>query len=742
MTWRKASVPKKNTPMRAAVLADENEVPDNHVLTVRDRVLSTDLRRIVQNNVKTDTVTLDLDGEWDDCTVYVTFNDGTARSGPWSLEWEGRPLTIPSAIGAVVGPVAVSVVGYGSDGELRLVTEAAPSLLDVVKSGYVEIVDDNEENKDILSQMVAAGKKAEDAAEAADAAATSATSAASSANSAATSANSAATSANSAAAKANSAAVDAQNAYETLQPYMATIDSCANVLHSEMGPDSVVTADDSFPCKPVEMTVYGNTQQNLWVNLTGVNNGITIAENDDGSVTISGTATATATTFFYRSAYALKPSTQYTLSVDKTLPSGVTVYIERANDVGYLQIPSKGKNITFTTKAGLAGCVFGTMVVSGSAVSGTYRIMLNEGSEPEPWCPPGLNSVQAGNLVTAGKNLAAADLDATDAGVKISSEDDGAVSFVGTATSYYPQSQCPIYLPSNVDMVASQMVAGSVGEGGRCYFQILGVLGLEGTVLAATRDADEVAFNTGEFDSYRFLAVAEGDGITFNCKLYPQLEIGSTATAYEPPAVTTTPVDLDGHVLNSLPDGTRDELRIDGGGNVVLVQRVGSYVADGDEGWKLSASDAAPYRMCVESWKGDVLNDLLPQSKFLSTVLPAFDTSGYDNGSYVVVNGIYQLYAGRTGITTAEAFSEWLKTSPMTVLYPLAAPRTIDLGTVAPPTMAAPNVTAYVAGDTPAEMTLDYVRDVNIVHSRLEERVAALELASATSWSEEPCTRS
>lgn len=192
MTWRKASVPKKNTPMRAAVLADQNEIPDNHALTVRDRVLSTDLERIVQNNVKTDTVTLDLDGEWDDCTVYVTFNDETARSGPWSLEWKGQPLTIPSAIGAVVGPVAVSVVGYGSDGELRLVTEAAPSLLDVVKSGYVEIVDDNEENKDILSQMVAAGKKAEDAAEAADAAATSATSAASSANSAAATANGAA----------------------------------------------------------------------------------------------------------------------------------------------------------------------------------------------------------------------------------------------------------------------------------------------------------------------------------------------------------------------------------------------------------------------------------------------------------------------------------------------------------------------------------------------------------------------
>lgn len=219
MTWRKASVPKKDTPMRAAVLADQNEIPDNHALTVRDRVLSTDLERIVQNNVKTDTVTLDLDGEWDDCTVYVTFNDETARSGPWSLEWEGQPLTIPSAIGAVVGPVAVSVVGYGSDGELRLVTEAAPSLLDVVKSGYVEIVDDNEENKDILSQMVAAGKKAEDAAEAANAAATSATSAASSANTAAASANAAAATANGAAEDATAAAQNALN----IANYIASI---------------------------------------------------------------------------------------------------------------------------------------------------------------------------------------------------------------------------------------------------------------------------------------------------------------------------------------------------------------------------------------------------------------------------------------------------------------------------------------------------------------------------------------
>lgn len=54
-----------------------------------------------------------------------------------------------------------------------------------------------------------------------------------------------------------------------------------------------------------------------------------------------------------------------------------------------------------------------------------------------------------------------------------------------------------------------------------------------------------------------------------------QIELGSTATEYEPHASTTTPIDLQGHQLRSLPDGTRDELHIDARGNVTLTQRVG-----------------------------------------------------------------------------------------------------------------------------------------------------------------------
>lgn len=734
MAWRKASVPKKSTPMRAAVLADENEIPDNHVLTVRDRVLSADLERIVQNNVKTDTVTLDLDGEWDDCTVYVTFNDGTARSGPWSLEWKGRPLTIPSAIGEVVGPVAVSVVGYGSDGELRLVTEAAPSLLDVVKSGYVEIVDDNEENKDILSQMVAAGKKAEDAAEAADAAATSATSAASSANSAATSANSAATSANSAAAKANSAAVDAQNAYETLQPYMATIDSCANVLHSEVGPDFVVTADDSFPCKPVEMTVYGQTRQNLWTNPSGTALGVTITPNGDGSVTVEGTSTGIISPNSGKR-YILKPSTSYTISVDNRLsgspadPSNGCFFVEQHSQDD-LVIPSETRyvgygntlSVTFTTSRELSYAYMGVFAAPGKTLSGTYRVMLNEGSEAQPWCPPGLNSVEELSIVTAGKNLFAASQEAFQVQGKNGSNQ---IFSIGRKAAGIPIGTQ--FVLSFDYRLSSGAGTATVQQNSSPYLS----LGVSYTPLSGDNEWHKVVGNV--------ITVNENMRATNLCSFRLdnvsglldvknlQLELGSTPTDYEPPAVTTTPIDLDGHTLNSLPDGTRDELRIDGGGNVVLEKRTGIATYDGseDEAWlyegsKLGLNNGAPGSEALLT-NANGRCDTLPVREVNSS--PAI--MSYSTGRVDIRND--------AAITDSKSGKAWLAANHTTLIYPLAAPQTIDLGTITPPTTAAPNVTAYVAGDTPAEMTLDYVRDVNIVHSRLEERVAALELASATS---------
>lgn len=48
-------------------------LPDNHVITVSERTIKIDERELVQNNVSTDTYTLELDAEWDDITPVVIF---------------------------------------------------------------------------------------------------------------------------------------------------------------------------------------------------------------------------------------------------------------------------------------------------------------------------------------------------------------------------------------------------------------------------------------------------------------------------------------------------------------------------------------------------------------------------------------------------------------------------------------------------------------------------------------------
>ena len=462
-----------------------------------------------------------------------------------------------------------------------------------------------------------------------------------------------------------------------------------------------------------ELTVFGNTRQNLWVNPSGTANGVTVTANADGSITLSGTATAD--TWIFVTTYNLKQSTRYTLSTDKAVQNGSEAvdgfYIEEYDSSGSstLHFIDKGQSsVSFTTKDDTTKAFNAFFAYAGTVLSGTYRVMLNEGSTAQPWCPPGLNGVDELSVVTAGKNLLTETLEGVAPNPVGSSFttliDFGRdIDFEGIVLSVTADTDLTYQNPSAaiLDFLES--------DGTHHYLTSPAAIGSSGSMTAGMQKTVKVpnakfryinAFWTGE-------SFARFDA---SCRLKFQLELGSTATAYEPPAVTTTPVDLDGHALHSLPDGTRDELRIDGTGAVTLVQRVGSYVAGGDEGWKLSALDDAPYRMCVENWKADVLNEILPPSKFLSTVLPASDVRGYSNGSYVVVNGIYQLYAGRTGITTADAFSEWLKTSPMTVLYPLATPQEIELPAVSIPSLASPSYMIYASSNVPTEIEAEVVK--------------------------------
>lgn len=344
----------------------------------------------------------------------------------------------------------------------------------------------------------------------------------------------------------------------------------------------IIDCGDTAGMPLAGLTVYGQTRQNLWVNLTSMNNGITVTENEDGSVTVSGTATAT--TFFYRSAYVLKPFTQYTLSVDKTLPSGVTVYIEHANDAGYLQIPSEGKNITFTTKAGLADCIFGIAVVSGSAVSGTYRIMLNEGSEAQPWCPPGLNSVEDVTVNVAGGNLLSANPDDWSTTPDTTISIDGDSITVSSTTGSYRRAYLKFGTALNGKTV--RISRGTVTTSGIdapvMQFEYT-VDGANKYIGSTTQTIPKNASNVRLCLYSNSLSTSGAASATY---AKPYLRIDWEEVGYLPlSGFTSTPIDLLGNKVSSLPDGTRDELVVDGGGNVVLKKRTDVFAGTTSTTW-------------------------------------------------------------------------------------------------------------------------------------------------------------
>lgn len=425
-----------------------------------------------------------------------------------------------------------------------------------------------------------------------------------------------------------------------------------------------------------ELTVYGNTRQNLWVNPMGTKNGVTITLNDDGSITVSGTATSDIV-FYGKTMYVLRPKTQYTFS-SNSLPPGMTCNIDEGSSSGYIktdQISQYDNNKTFTTSPQLVSTLMYIRINSGSTVSGTYHVMLNEGSEPEPWCPPGLNSVDELSVIVGGECI------------------------TGETHDVQHQYATAVTLPAP---------ANECLKPGTEYELLIGVSSGQWYFNEYISSTNVVYRGAGTYA----LTVTTNEELTATTVLIKTSTDDLCVVDYcylvEKPSIT--PVDLDGHSLHSLPGGTRDELRIDGTGAVTLVQRVGVYVADGDEGWELSANDAAPYRMMVSNWSTNVLNKTLSSDDFLSTMLPASGVGYYDNGSYVAVNGRYQLYAGRTGITTADAFSAWLKTSPMTVLYPLAAPQEIDLPDVVIPDLASPSYIIYASSNIPAEIEAEVVK--------------------------------
>ena len=166
---------------------------------------------------------------------------------------------------------------------------------------------------------------------------------------------------------------------------------------------------------------------------------------------------------------------------------------------------------------------------------------------------------------------------------------------------------------------------------------------------------------------------------------------------------TRTDIDLQGHALRSLPDGTHDEMAVDSLGHVTMTQRVGEATINGSEGfaWILGTTqlgDKTVVHVTKASWAtkfGAVANVVAMATGRRNVICDRLPANGvaYNtwDGPAIQVwpdnSAAFMICVGQSFSTSAD-FNTWLQSNPLTVLYPLATPQTIDLGTIDLPTPA------------------------------------------------------
>lgn len=229
---------------------------------------------------------------------------------------------------------------------------------------------------------------------------------------------------------------------------------------------------------------------------------------------------------------------------------------------------------------------------------------------------------------------------------------------------------------------------------------------------------DPTSDQTYTFSSGEFTWIALGlstSTTSSNPDAQAQLETGSAATPYVAPGCiglvvgdTATSIPLQGNVLASLPDGTRDTVTVDGAGHCVLTKRIAQHTFNGSENWGTHGS--------IASWF--YVDNLVPSmnySKGTSGVASLSETHKFvvytnvgslTEGQFsfgIVPNatGTKRFVVKETSVTTKADFKTWLASNNLTFMYPLTTPQTIDLGYIDMPSVFDGAVVSITAEVTP-----------------------------------------
>ena len=521
-----------------------------------------------------------------------------------------------------------------------------------------------------------------------------------------------------------------------------------NVLKGEVQ-GIIAHADDVYTSKALGFNIYGKSSQYTTTGANkfnpagitnGSSNGITWTKNEDGSITVSGTSTALVNINL-----VANPS-EFILSTGKWTGSvkGANKAKLIVQTLDGVQICNTNTSATRENKTEQGLKYFLLQVQAQTTLNETISVYLEKSDKalyeeytdgkpsPSPKYPREITNVVNADLSIAGKNLIkltkadylhtnnAATYEILDTGVKVSFAKQ--YSYVGFIIENRWK---------DAVLILSASIKNSAGKTSNLKVYGTNERSYKGGEYLASSD---VPFSAKNYEYLRILFDANplAEDYTGFCEYTNlMLEAGSTAIKYEPYQESITlPIGLQGNELCSLPNGVRDEVRIDKDGNVELVKRVGICAMPKTE----SISDGQ-MQSGADGTKNYVVSFLPPvnaaSGNGASCLCTHFSDGGTTKNRDTIRFGadnshiyVYTSDADVLGGGVKEAVNAWMTTNGVKLLYPLATPIITSLGKIDMPALPAPVCNAWANDENPTDMKFSYIRDVNIAYDKLASALA------------------
>lgn len=675
-----------------------------HTLTVRDRRLSWDDRTLVRGSVAADRVEVALDDEYKACDTVHAVMVSAAHPQPVRMAVEGSAYSIPSELTLETGSILTCLIGYVGDVQ-RVISEQESQPLVVAKSGPVGGSDPQDEQPDLWAQLIATVESAERIAQSvrddADAgrfdgadgktpvrgvdywtpedrkpiedATLAATTAASRADAAAATA---------------TEGEEVREAAET-----ARADAEAARAEAELTRGAAETG--RVEAEATRAANESKRTETFNANLTSWNGKVDAAckkATDTASKAAQDAKTATSAAIA-----KTEEATNAAVAKAQTATDNATMAANKA-EAAVAQLPLPLGN----TLKGEAEATLVNVDDAYPAPLVTTKVLGQSDQQQEPAPshenPQEITSLNKVELVVTGKNLA----------------DVNESNNVDFTLRREP-------LPAGTYTFSCDKRRDSG------FFFNVKKLDDSGTVTQeiVTSRTSPCTFTISE-PTALFI---NGWGLNSPYVIGSiQLEAGSTATAYEPRRQSeNTAIDLKGNELCSVtenrvydPNTFRDELVIDSEGNVSLIKRVFSAHIDGLEPMSLGVVSKYQYFSYTPK-------TVHPIDGSFAICSNRFSTIGREPWNFYVAGGsntaLFFAFPLDTFANDSE-LNEWLKRNPIDVNYLGAEFQTIPLGKVELPALPEATSNIWNNGNIRTDVDIIYVRDINIVIGRLDDKLA------------------